>query len=233
MDKATASEIRSQALRAIEALTSSLNAATAGYEANELITLHKEVGLLIGQIQMGILEPIVAQHPDLDDLPSCSSQHDQANETRDMDERFVLADAAYERGQYGEAFAKFLALAEDGDLSGMARVACMYADGEGTERSRDKSLEWDLKAAALGGETSMFNLGITYRNSGDMREAKRWFEKCHSLGDGDASLELAKMYMISELEGERIRAYLLAAVQSSHVCEASREEAQQLLDGLD
>ena len=79
----------------------------------------------------------------------------------------------------------------------------------------------------------MFNLGITYRNSGDAREARRWFEKLHADGDGDASLELAKMYMISDLEGERIKAYLLAAVQSSHVCEASIEEAQALLDNLD
>ncbi len=149
-----------------------------------------------------------------------------------MQEQFLLADAAYERGDFSEAFARFLELAEGGDLDSMARVACMYADGEGTPQSSDKSLGWDLKAAALGGTTSMFNLGIAYRNSGDAREAKRWFEKLHADGDGDASLELAKMYMVSELEGERIKAYLHEAVRSSHICEASREEAQQLLDEL-
>ena len=151
----------------------------------------------------------------------------------DLDERFALADAAHERGDFDEAFATFLALAEDGDVNGMARVACMYADGEGIARSIEKSLEWDLKAAALGSGTSMFNLGITYRNRGDAREARRWFEKCHVAGDGDASLELAKMYGISDLEGERIRAYLLAAEQSPRACEASREEARKLLDDLE
>lgn len=150
-----------------------------------------------------------------------------------MDDQFLLADAAYERGDFEEAFAKFLQLAEDGDLNGMSRVACMYGDGEGTPRSREKSLEWDSKAAALRSTTSMFNLGVTYRNAGDSREARRWFERLHVDGDGDASLELAKMYMVSDLEGERIKAYLLAAVQSSNVCEASREEAQELLDDLD
>ena len=149
-----------------------------------------------------------------------------------MDDQFLLADAAYERGDFEEAFAKFLQLAEDGDLNGMSRVACMYGDGEGTSRSREKSLEWDSKAAALGSTTSMFNLGITYRNAGDSREARCWFERLHVDGDGDASLELAKMYMVSDLEGERIKAYLLAAMQSSNVCEASREEAQQLFDDL-
>ena len=150
-----------------------------------------------------------------------------------VDDQFLLADAAYERGDFEEAFAKFLQLAEDGDLNGMSRVACMYGDGEGTPRSREKSLEWDSKAAALRSTTSMFNLGVTYRNAGDSREARRWFERLHVDGDGDASLELAKMYMVSDLEGERIKAYLLAAVQSSNVCEASREEAQELLDDLD
>jgi TPR repeat protein len=147
-----------------------------------------------------------------------------------MDDEFLHADAAYERGDFKEAFDRFLKLAESGDLGGMERVACMYGDGEGTLRNRDKSLEWDLKAAALGSTTSMFNLGITLRNSGDARGARRWFEALHAAGDGDASLELAKMYMISDLEGGRIKAYLLATVQSSNVCEASREEAQQLLD---
>lgn len=150
-----------------------------------------------------------------------------------MNDQFLSADAAYERGDFKEAFDGFLELAEGGDLGGMGRVACMYDDGEGTSRDRDKSLEWDLRAAALGSTTSMFNLGITYRNSGNAREARRWFEALHAAGDGDASLELAKMYMISDLEGERIRAYLVAAVQSSNVCEASREEAQQLLDDSD
>jgi TPR repeat protein len=154
------------------------------------------------------------------------------SEIRAMDDRFNLADDAYERGEHDGAFSKFLELAEDGDVDAMARVACMYSDGEGTAWSLDKSLEWDLRAASLGGTTSMFNLGITYRNSGNAREARRWFEKLHMSGDGDASLELAKMYMVSDLEGQRIKTYLLAAVQSSHVCEASREEAQELLNSL-
>lgn len=146
-----------------------------------------------------------------------------------MDEQFLSADAAYERGDLEEAFAGFLRLAQEGDLNGMSRVACLYADGEGTARSREKSLEWDSKAAALGSTTSMFNLAITHRNAGNYREARRWFERLHADGDGDASLELAKMYLISDLEGEQVKAYLLAAVQSSHVCEASRQEARALL----
>ncbi len=68
MNKSTAIIVRSEALKAIEALSSTLEAASTGCTEAESRHLHKQVGLAIGQIQMGILEPIVAEHPDLDDL---------------------------------------------------------------------------------------------------------------------------------------------------------------------
>ena len=67
MNKATAVQVKGEALRAIEALSSALKAAQ-GCDDDEMTLLHKEVGIIIGRIQMGILEPIVAQYPDLDDL---------------------------------------------------------------------------------------------------------------------------------------------------------------------
>lgn len=68
MERTVATAVRNEALRAIEALSSSLQAALRGCDQEEYGCLHKQVGQVIGQIQMGILEPIVAQHPDLDDL---------------------------------------------------------------------------------------------------------------------------------------------------------------------
>ena len=68
MNKTTANDIKTEALKAIEAFSSLLEAALAGCDEDEYGRLHKQVGLIIGQIQMGILEPILAQHPDLDNL---------------------------------------------------------------------------------------------------------------------------------------------------------------------
>ena len=68
MNKSTAISVRNEALKAIEALSLALEAASKGCTEVESHHLHKQVGLVIGQIQMGILEPIVAEHPDLDDL---------------------------------------------------------------------------------------------------------------------------------------------------------------------
>lgn len=68
MNKSAAIDVRNEALKAIEALSSALNAGARSSTEAESCRLHKEVGLIIGQIQMGILKQIVAEHPDLDDL---------------------------------------------------------------------------------------------------------------------------------------------------------------------
>ena len=68
MNKTAAIGIEVQALKAIEALSSALAQAQGSDDEAERGRLHKQVALIIGQIQMGILEPIVAEHPELDDL---------------------------------------------------------------------------------------------------------------------------------------------------------------------
>ena len=68
MNKTAAIGIGNEALKAIEALSSALAQAQGINDEAERSRLHKQVGLIIGRIQMGILEPIVAEHPELDDL---------------------------------------------------------------------------------------------------------------------------------------------------------------------
>jgi len=68
MNKSAAIAVRNEALKAIEALSSALDHALGGDDEAVYARLHKEAGFIIGQIQMGILEQIVAEHPDLDDL---------------------------------------------------------------------------------------------------------------------------------------------------------------------
>lgn len=68
MNRSVALGVRNEALKAIEALSSALGVGSQGCAEAERDHLHRQIGLIIGQIQMGVLEPIVAEHPDLDDL---------------------------------------------------------------------------------------------------------------------------------------------------------------------
>ena len=148
------------------------------------------------------------------------------------DDFFKLADAQYELGNLEKAFTLFLDAAELGDSSAMSRLACMYADGEGIARNHTKSLEWDLKAIEAGNDSSMLNIGITYRGLGDMKSSRKWFEKSLENGNGEAALQLAKLYMVSDKEDETVRHYLNIAASHHSICELSREESKEKISQI-
>jgi hypothetical protein len=68
MNKLIAIEVKRESLLAVESLSRALNHARSGYSENEFAALHQEIGILIGRIQMGVLEPIYIAFTDLDDL---------------------------------------------------------------------------------------------------------------------------------------------------------------------
>ena len=145
---------------------------------------------------------------------------------------FNHASSTYERGEFKLAFESFRDLAMEGDVDAMSMLATMYGSGEGVQYDFDQSVAWARKAAELGNYSSFINLGIAYRAKGDLRAAKAWFQKAFDVGDGEAALELAKLYLVSELETERVRQYLESAVAMGNLCEQSEEEVQSLLREL-
>lgn len=149
-----------------------------------------------------------------------------------IDDRFNEADDAYNSGNMELAFQLFSRAAEDGDASAMSRLAMMYGDGEGVAYDFDKSVYWDLQAIEAGCISSMSNLAITYRNHGDAREARKWFEKAWEAGDVDAALDLAKLLVVSDKELDQVRTLLKQVVGSKEACPASVEEAQKMLGAL-
>jgi len=146
---------------------------------------------------------------------------------------FELADQAYQAGEYEKAFELFSRASENGDSSAMSRLAMMYGDGEGVAYDFDKSVYWDMRAIEEGCLSSMSNLAITYRNHGDAREARKWFEKAYKAGDADAALELAKLLMVSDKELDQVRILLEQVARSDAACSASVDEAKQILIDLE
>ena len=145
---------------------------------------------------------------------------------------FNKADEAYRNGDVKLAFRLFSLASEGGDSSAMSRLAMMYGDGEGIPYDFDKSVYWDLQAIDAGCTSSMSNLAITYRNYGDTREARKWFEKAYKAGDVDAALELAKMLLVSDKEQEQVKVLLNQVIASKEACSSSVEEAQEILKSL-
>jgi uncharacterized protein len=144
-------------------------------------------------------------------------------------DKFKEASDEWDKGNFDNAINLFLSLAEEGDVSSMEKLACIYGDGIGVDFDFEKSVYWDKKAIESGSLVSLGNLAITYRTKGDIQNAKKWFEKAIEAGDGDAAFELAKLYMVSEKENEKIVDLLNIAINSEDLVDDSLEEAKSLL----
>ncbi|MBR6975323.1 MAG: sel1 repeat family protein [Ottowia sp.] len=149
-------------------------------------------------------------------------------------EKFSEACALEEEGKYAEALQIYLALAERGDTGAMLSAAGLYTGGRGVEIDYDKAMELEKRAADAGEAHAFYNLAVSYRHLGDIRQARHWFEKAFASGelDGSAALALAKLYMVSDKETDTVIKYLRVAC----ACEpyetiplAEFEEAQRLL----
>ena len=142
---------------------------------------------------------------------------------------FEAGSLAYWKGYFRKAFKLFKEGAENGNADCMINLASMYTCGEGVRCDYDKAIEWERRAQDSGHSCAKINLGISYRIKGDLRQARCWFEKALDDGDGDAALHLAKLYMVSDKEADRVKGYLTIAINSDPMCEDSIEEAKMLL----
>lgn len=147
----------------------------------------------------------------------------------DNEALLVEGDEYFDNGDYEAAFSIYLRAAEAGCVHSMLRLASMYTLGEAVACNYDKAIEWELKAVDCGEPTALLNVGITYRIKGDIIKAKYWLEKSMAAGDGSGALQLAKLYMVSPKENDKIREYLNFAINAENMFESDLEEARKLL----
>ena len=148
----------------------------------------------------------------------------------DEEALYNMAAEISDQGDFTSAFQLFMEGAERGYGPAMTRVAVMYFQGEGTVWDWDQSIAWDLKAIDQGEDTSLHNLAITYRAKGEITKAKLFFEKSLAKGDFESALDLAKLYMVSEKEQDRVLSYLelVLTADATYITEYGVEEAQRL-----
>lgn len=65
-------------------------------------------------------------------------------------ERVDRGRAAYEGGDYGEAFEQLIVAAENGDPRAQYTVGYMYYEGQGVSQDEERALRWIERAAANG-----------------------------------------------------------------------------------
>jgi len=144
---------------------------------------------------------------------------------------FLEAEQFEEKGDFRNAFKHLLAGAQLGDTGSQLNLGNFYAAGKGTRKDLEKAAYWYKKAYKNGYSTAALNLAIDRRNAGNVRSAVAWFKKAIAMDDGDACIELARIYKTRK-GGHKAAANLLKrALRMNRDCisEAGREEAESLL----
>jgi uncharacterized protein len=152
-------------------------------------------------------------------------------------EIFKRADKQQQEGKLLSAFRLLLIAAKLGDEGAQLNLGYTYDVGLGVARNRSAALFWYRKAYRNGRRSgnATANIGTIYRDEQDDWKAIRWFQRAVDLGDIDANLDLAKIYLGSPKD--RVKAIrclkdLLAATPPLGVGEDTQREARVLMRKL-
>ena len=124
----------------------------------------------------------------------------QVNE--DPEELFRKAELLEEAGDLPSAFVCVLRAAKQGHVLSELSVGNKYAAGEGVVLDSRQAEYWYKRAYHNGLSAGALNLAIDRRNAGRVRSAFIWFRRAVEMGDGNAMLELAQMYLAMKRKAE-------------------------------
>lgn len=111
---------------------------------------------------------------------------DQRKVAREM-VQVLEAYAVYKMGLYDQAYERYRALAENGNIQGMLNLAGMYGEGKGTPKDQGKALEWYRKAADEGNGTAMYEVARAFDQGigveANPAKAQAWYWRAALQGD--------------------------------------------------
>ena len=122
-------------------------------------------------------------------------------------------------------------------------VAQFYDNGMGVEINYQADLywyksaykngkSWHRQAQREGASVAANNIGCIMRDMHQEKEAISWFRRAVKLGDGDANLNIAKIYLRSKRDRQKAIRYLQRTCRAPYVTDGSIEEAKALLKQL-
>jgi uncharacterized protein len=161
--------------------------------------------------------------------------HTEKSTRSRADALFKRANEEWDKGRLRSAFRLFLSAARAGDAGAQANLGYFYDVGIGRKPNRRLALHWYGRAFRQGYSAGATNTGTIYRDQGQTRKALTWFQKAVRLGDADANLEIAKLYLRQKRNIRKAIPYLIRTIKASsgtEVTEDSRREARRLLKQL-
>jgi TPR repeat protein len=152
----------------------------------------------------------------------------------ELDDLFRRADAAYEKGEMKSAFRLFLAAAKRGDPGCQINLGNLYADGKSVKPNHRAAMYWYLKAYRQGATCAAHNIGMMLRDEGKFDRAIAWLRREGNGVDGDANLDIAKIYLRNKNDKINALHYLKQALGADrrYMFPESKQEVRKLLRKL-
>lgn len=135
---------------------------------------------------------------------------------------------AWSKGRLRSAFRFFLAAARAGKETAFGTVGNFYHNGIGVNTDPNAALSWYRLAYRVGDRSVTNNIGCILRDRKKFEQAIEWFQRAVQQNDGDANLNIAKVYLY---KGDLVRgrSYLNKTRRSPWATGQSKEEARSLL----
>jgi TPR repeat protein len=147
-------------------------------------------------------------------------------------EIFIRADKQWESGNLRSAFRLMVAAAKMGDVGAQVNVGYMYDTGVGVKHNRQAAFYWYRRAYRRGDGGAASNIGTIFRDEGNLERALYWFQRAKTLrggDDGDADLEIAKLYLRNSRDVRKAILHLKRVCRSKFVTQDGVEQARRLL----
>ncbi len=142
---------------------------------------------------------------------------------------FLQADRLWDGGELRSAFRLLLRCAKAGESGAQLNLGYMYDTGVGMKGNRAKAMYWYRRAYRNGCASAANNIGTIFRDEDEPETALAWFERAIRMGDDDAHLEIAKLYLGPLGDMRKAVVQLRRTIAGVVVCEASRDEARMML----
>ena len=110
-------------------------------------------------------------------------------------------------------------------------VGNFYHHGMGVKANTDAALYWYRQAYRNGARSVANNIGCILRDREKVGQAIRWFQRAVRQSDGDANLNIAKIYL-RKADLAKAARYLHRTSRSDWATEGSKDEARLLLKKL-
>ena len=112
----------------------------------------------------------------------------------DNEAQFQQANAAYDAGNYKQAFRLLQPLAQQGNASSQNNLGLMYEKGLGVAQNDKQAVAWYQKAAQQGFALAQVNLALMYENGRGVarndKQAAVWYQKAAQQGHAGAQSSL-------------------------------------------